>query len=305
MWTSWFKTDADGLNDELKINAEQILTDRMERNLKSLLLVLCISSTISLVLISILYKAPSQIEYRYFFLLLLLLWLIFFFNSAFWVKCSFIIGILYVLGVLSLIFYGPVGDERGLFLVCTVFALGFFGERVGIAVTILTALSFITVGLQFDDSSLRVIYGRLMVGEVILFGNLASYLFYCFVSIWVIRFLRTSWLEALSAQAKVSSELAKQSAELEIALSTERELNALRTKLITTLSHNFRTPLTVIQNSATLIYKYDEVLNEEKKQNHMENIEASVERLTDLINYILTAEPKDSAELDQIISEMP
>jgi PAS domain S-box-containing protein len=78
--------------------------------------------------------------------------------------------------------------------------------------------------------------------------------------------------------------------ELEQALEKERELNELRSKFVSTASHEFRTPLTVIQSGVEIMEMYLENLPEEKQkpfQRQFFKIQTEVARLQDLMNDVL------------------
>ena len=78
--------------------------------------------------------------------------------------------------------------------------------------------------------------------------------------------------------------------DLEKALQKERELNELRSSFIATASHQFRTPLTVIQSGVEIMNMYLEDFSEEKRKpfdKHFKRIETEVSRLQDLMNDVL------------------
>lgn len=87
--------------------------------------------------------------------------------------------------------------------------------------------------------------------------------------------------------------------ELEIALAKEKEINEFRTQIITTISHEFRTPLTTIQSSAELIGRFMEMENEKEKiQKHLRQILNSAKSLNELLSDILTMEKLDRSTSD-------
>ena len=78
--------------------------------------------------------------------------------------------------------------------------------------------------------------------------------------------------------------------ELEQALIKERELNELRSQFVSTASHQFRTPLTVIHSGVELMEIYLEGLPETKQKpfkKQFNRIQGEVIRLQDLMNDVL------------------
>ena len=72
------------------------------------------------------------------------------------------------------------------------------------------------------------------------------------------------------------------------ALSSELELSKLKSNFITLASHEFRTPLTSILSSSSLIEKYASGENDEKIKKHVSRISASVKSLTSLLDEFLS-----------------
>ena len=71
-------------------------------------------------------------------------------------------------------------------------------------------------------------------------------------------------------------------------LSKEKELNELKTRFIETVTHEYRTPLTVIQTSTYILQRYFENNDAENFQKQLSKIIASVKDMTDLLQDILT-----------------
>jgi PAS domain S-box-containing protein len=89
--------------------------------------------------------------------------------------------------------------------------------------------------------------------------------------------------------------------ELTIALEKEKELNELRTRVVTNISHEFRTPLTSILSSVELIqYRLESMPGEhtEKLTKHIRIITNSVKNLNELLNDILFIGKSDSNKVD-------
>jgi PAS domain S-box-containing protein len=72
------------------------------------------------------------------------------------------------------------------------------------------------------------------------------------------------------------------------ALEKERELNELKTKFVSIASHEFRTPLSTVLSSASLIKQYNERAENDKVDKHVERIKTSVNHLTSILNDFLS-----------------
>jgi PAS domain S-box-containing protein len=84
------------------------------------------------------------------------------------------------------------------------------------------------------------------------------------------------------------SELGKSRQELRQALKKEIELNELKSRFVSMASHEFRTPLTTILSSISLIGKYGEQGDKEKQAKHIDRVKSSITHLTDILNDILS-----------------
>ena len=72
------------------------------------------------------------------------------------------------------------------------------------------------------------------------------------------------------------------------ALDTEIELNRLKSSFVTLASHEFRTPLTAVLSSASLIERYSDPENQKKIVKHVSRIKAAVNLLTSILNEFLS-----------------
>lgn len=80
------------------------------------------------------------------------------------------------------------------------------------------------------------------------------------------------------------------------ALAKEKQLSELKARFITTTSHEFRTPLSTILSSTELLEHYSQQWSEEKKAQHFRRIQTAVQRMTELLNDILTFERSEAAK---------
>lgn len=70
-------------------------------------------------------------------------------------------------------------------------------------------------------------------------------------------------------------------------LSRERELNELKTRFITTVSHEFRTPLSRILSAAELVERYGEKITPEKRSLYVDQIRTSITFIADMLQEVL------------------
>ncbi len=75
--------------------------------------------------------------------------------------------------------------------------------------------------------------------------------------------------------------------ELRRALEKSHELTELKSRFITTASHEFRTPLSVILSSTELLYFYGNRMTNEQRIDHLMQIKQGVEGITTLLDNVL------------------
>lgn len=76
--------------------------------------------------------------------------------------------------------------------------------------------------------------------------------------------------------------------ELTQALAAEQELGELKSRFVSMASHEFRTPLTTVLTSASLIEKYPAAEQQDKRLRHVERIKQSVNHLNDILEEFLS-----------------
>jgi two-component system sensor kinase FixL len=91
-------------------------------------------------------------------------------------------------------------------------------------------------------------------------------------------------------QERKAAEDALRETEKEIrkALEAERELSELKSRFVSMASHEFRTPLSTILSSASLIGRYTEEAQQAQRVKHIERIKSAVRNLTGILNDFLS-----------------
>jgi two-component system sensor kinase FixL len=99
-------------------------------------------------------------------------------------------------------------------------------------------------------------------------------------------------IEALTAtQEEVSNTLEK-----------EKELNKIKSRLLSMASHEFRTPLSTIQLSTALLQRYVENIANPKIETHIRKIKSAIVNLTTILNDFLLLEKAESNKITLEIS---
>ncbi|MVZ67558.1 PAS domain S-box protein [Sphingobacterium sp. DK4209] len=89
---------------------------------------------------------------------------------------------------------------------------------------------------------------------------------------------------------KLVSELERAKADVSVSLEKEKELNQLKSRFVSMASHEFRTPLSSVQLSASLIDRYVEKSEYAPIEKHTARIKGSVQLLNTILNDFLSLE---------------
>ena len=109
--------------------------------------------------------------------------------------------------------------------------------------------------------------------------------------------LRTQQLKQTMEELEASrDELAK-------ALGKEKELGDMKSRFVSMASHEFRTPLSTILSSASLVAKYKEADEQVNRDKHINRIKSSVNNLTDLLNEFLSIGRIEDGKITATFSE--
>ncbi len=96
--------------------------------------------------------------------------------------------------------------------------------------------------------------------------------------------------------------LERSQSELSEALDKERQLNEIKSRFVSMASHEFRTPLSTVLSSASLLAKYVKEEEQDKRNRHIEKIKNSVKHLNDILEDFLSLGKLDEGKVVTNIS---
>ncbi|HWB63713.1 MAG TPA: PAS domain-containing sensor histidine kinase [Chitinophagales bacterium] len=108
---------------------------------------------------------------------------------------------------------------------------------------------------------------------------------------------RTTMLRETLAQLEKSKD------ELAEALEREKELGDLKSRFVSTVSHEFRTPLSTIISSAGLIGKYQNADEVEKRERHINKIKDSVKHMNAMLEDLLSLGKLEEGLIKPVLEE--
>ncbi len=94
------------------------------------------------------------------------------------------------------------------------------------------------------------------------------------------------------------TKLKKIEGELRESLTKERELGLLKSRFVAMASHEFRTPLSTILSSASLMIQYIKAEQQDKRERHFHKIKSSVDILTTILNDFLSLSRLEEGKID-------
>jgi PAS domain S-box-containing protein len=106
------------------------------------------------------------------------------------------------------------------------------------------------------------------------------------VSVVIDNLLLTEELRAYANRLEDTVEQRTQ--ELKDALIAERKLSETKSRFVMTVSHQFRTPLAVIQSAKEMLEKYSDRMPEEQRRQRFETIDAAVRDMVDILDDTIT-----------------
>jgi len=99
------------------------------------------------------------------------------------------------------------------------------------------------------------------------------------------------------------TQLKQRELELEQSLAKEKELGELKSRFVSMASHEFRTPLSTILSSVSLIGRYTETAQQENRDKHIHKIKSSVTHLTGILNDFLSMNKLEEGKTKPIFED--
>ncbi len=91
--------------------------------------------------------------------------------------------------------------------------------------------------------------------------------------------------------------------EVSLSLEKEKELGQLKSRFVSMASHEFRTPLSAIQLSSSLIDKYAQPFDNPNIKKHIARIKNAVSNLTTILNDFLSLEKLEAGKVEPLFTE--
>lgn len=91
--------------------------------------------------------------------------------------------------------------------------------------------------------------------------------------------------------------------ELSEALDKEKQLNEIKSRFVAMASHEFRTPLSTVLSSASLLSKYTQAEEQEKRNRHIGKIKNSVKHLNDILEDFLSLGKLDEGKVEAHLAD--
>lgn len=99
-------------------------------------------------------------------------------------------------------------------------------------------------------------------------------------------------------------ELEKTKKDLHTALNKEKELNELKSRFVSMASHEFRTPLTTMMSSLSLVTLYGEKNDKTSQDKHVGKIKNAINNLTDILNDFLSVSKLEEGKVENLPADL-
>jgi len=104
---------------------------------------------------------------------------------------------------------------------------------------------------------------------------------------------------------QLENKVEERTAQLREALKAEKKLNELKTKFLSMVSHEFKTPLASILTSTSLLSKYTQEDQQDKRDRHIGTIKSKVKYLDNILSDFLSMERLESGVDNYALTDFP
>ncbi|MDB9492035.1 PAS domain-containing protein [Dolichospermum circinale CS-534/05] len=105
-------------------------------------------------------------------------------------------------------------------------------------------------------------------------------------------------LQQIANQLAIAIQQADLFDKLQKSLKQEKEISAMRSRFISMVSHEFRTPLAIISSSTGILQTFGDRLNTEKKQGHLETIQKTIKYTVQLLDDVLMINSVETEKIE-------
>lgn len=110
--------------------------------------------------------------------------------------------------------------------------------------------------------------------------------------------------DEIANKIKAQEQLKEREAALEESLVKERELGELKSRFVSMASHEFRTPLSTILSSVSLIGKYTTTEQQVNRDKHINKVKSSVSHLTNILNDFLSMNKLEEGKIHAVSEDV-
>jgi PAS domain S-box-containing protein len=114
---------------------------------------------------------------------------------------------------------------------------------------------------------------------------------------------KTAEEELARINNNLEKKIRERTLELTEALNREKESNEIKSLFVSLASHEFRTPLSAILSSVSLISRYKEREQDDKRQKHIDRIKTSVGVLTNILDDFLSLEKLEHGKMEVLFTQ--
>ena len=267
---------------------EEIVSSRFSKSM----IVGCLAGSIVHLLLSIFYfiiKVPEMFIFAIITAFLFLLWRHLFKNKL--IETSFILASLNaVIGiVLGEYFIGWESNFNIYFIILPASLFLYNGWKVWKRSVYLITLFFLYLLLYFVLSDFEGVYK--INEDIIKYLSLVNTLSAVTIILMILLSFNSSIIQMQNNLENRNRDLKQKAKELDYSLNKEKQLGQLKNSFVSTASHQFRTPLAVIQSNTELIEMLtakDNVKDAEKYKKITSRITIAISKMTGLMDSVLT-----------------